>query len=106
MIGSAGLRRLHRPLGILGGFLLAMAAFSAASAQEPTTEETVADLVSALDTAWLLIAGSLVFFMQAGFAMLTGGFVRAKNTANILMKNIIDACTGGILFWAVGYGLA
>lgn len=106
MIRGAGLRRLHRPLGILGGFLLAMAAFSAASAQEPTTDQTLADLVSALDTAWLLIAGSLVFFMQAGFAMLTGGFVRAKNTANILMKNIIDACMGGILFWAFGYGLA
>jgi Amt family ammonium transporter len=100
------LRRLHRPLGILGGAILAMAAISAAAAQEPTTEETVADLVSALDTTWLLVAGFLVFFMQAGFAMLTGGFVRSKNTANILMKNMIDACVGGLLFWAVGYGFA
>ncbi len=100
------LRRLHRPLGVLGGAVLAMAVFSAAAAQEPTTEETVADLVAALDTTWLLVAGFLVFFMQAGFAMLTGGFVRSKNTANILMKNMIDACVGGLLFWAVGYGIA
>lgn len=100
------LRRLHRPLGMLGGALLAMAAISAAAAQEPTAEEQVADLISALDTAWLLVAGSLVFFMQAGFAMLTGGFVRSKNTANILMKNMIDACLGGLLFWTIGYGLA
>jgi Amt family ammonium transporter len=100
------LRRLHRPLAVLGGAILAMAAISAAAAQEPTTEENVADLLSALDTTWLLVAGFLVFFMQAGFAMLTGGFVRAKNTANILMKNMIDACVGGIMFWAIGYGIA
>lgn len=98
--------RLHRPLGVLGGFLLAMAMFSSAMAQEPTTDETVADLVAALDSAWLLIAGFLVFFMQAGFAMLTAGFVRAKNTANILMKNMIDACVGGLAFWGVGWAFA
>lgn len=98
--------RLQRPLGALGGFLLAMAMFSSALAQEPTTDETVADLVAALDSAWLLIAGFLVFFMQAGFAMLTAGFVRAKNTANILMKNMIDACVGGLAFWAVGWSFA
>lgn len=98
--------KLHRPLGVLGGFLLAMALFSSAMAQEPTTDETVADLVTALDSAWLLIAGFLVFFMQAGFAMLTAGFVRAKNTANILMKNMIDACVGGLAFWAVGWAFA
>lgn len=98
--------RLQRPLGVLGGFLLAMALFSSAMAQEPTTDETVLDLVTALDSAWLLIAGFLVFFMQAGFAMLTAGFVRAKNTANILMKNMIDACVGGLSFWAVGWAFA
>jgi len=100
------LRKLHRPLAVLGGAILAMAAISAAAAQEPTTEENVADLLSALDATWLLVAGFLVFFMQAGFAMLTGGFVRSKNTANILMKNMIDACVGGIMFWAIGYGIA
>src|SRR5690606_30306246 len=98
------LRRLHRPLGMLGGALLALAVMSAAYAQEPTTEDALADLAGALDSTWVLVAGMLVFFMQAGFAMLTAGFVRAKNTANILMKNMLDACFGGLAFWAVGWG--
>jgi ammonium transporter, Amt family len=100
------LRKLHRPLGVLGGAMLALAVVSAAAAQEPTTDETVADLVAALDATWILVAAALVFFMQAGFAMLTAGFVRAKNTANILMKNMLDACFGGLAFFAVGWGFA
>jgi len=101
------LRRLHRPIGMLGGALLAMAVVSAAAAQEETvTDEAVLDLIGALDTTWLMVAGFLVFFMQAGFAMLTAGFVRAKNTANILMKNMIDACVGGLSFFAVGWSFA
>lgn len=94
---------LWRPTSIAAGALLALALFSAASAQE---EDPVADLVAAIDTFWLLFAGTLVFFMQAGFAMLTAGFVRAKNTANILMKNMIDAMVGGLSFWAVGWAFA
>jgi len=97
------LKFVWRPTAIAGGALLALALFSAASAQE---EDPVADLIAAVDTFWLLFAGTLVFFMQAGFAMLTAGFVRAKNTANILMKNMIDAMVGGLSFWAVGWGFA
>lgn len=100
------LRKLHRPLGMLGGALLALAVMSAAYAQEPTTDEAIADLAGALDSTWILVAGMLVFFMQAGFAMLTAGFVRAKNTANILMKNMLDACFGGLSFFAVGWAFA
>jgi Amt family ammonium transporter len=99
-------RRLRRPLGILGGALLAMAIFSSAAAQEPTTEERLADLTSAIDTAWLLVTASFVFFMQAGFAMVESGFVRSKNTSNILMKNLLDACVGGLFFWAFGWAIA
>ncbi|MDZ7727605.1 MAG: ammonium transporter [Dehalococcoidia bacterium] len=94
---------LWRPASITAGALLALALFSAASAQE---EDPVADLISALDTTWLMVCGFLVFFMQAGFAMLTAGFVRAKNTANILMKNMIDASVGGLSFWAFGWAFA
>ena len=62
-------------------------------------------LASGLDTAWVLITGALVFFMQAGFAFAEAGFTRAKNTTNILFKNLMDFCIGTIVFWLVGYGI-
>jgi len=54
----------------------------------------------------MLIAGVLVFFMQSGFALLESGTVRFKNNQNILLKNCMDACIGGIIFWLVGFGFA
>ena len=96
---------LRRPTAMLAGGLLALGIVSAVSAHEGDGSD-VADIIGAVDTAWLLIAGFLVFFMQAGFAMLTAGFVRSKETANILMKNMIDACVGGISFWLVGWAFA
>ena len=95
---------LRRPTAMLAGGLLALGIISVVSAQDGA--EDLADIISAVDTAWLLIAGFLVFFMQAGFAMLTAGFVRSQETANILMKNMIDACVGGISFWLVGWAFA
>ncbi|HEY4668871.1 MAG TPA: ammonium transporter [Tepidiformaceae bacterium] len=84
-----------------------MALVSSAFAQEePAGDEALLDLIHAVDTAWLLLCAFLVFFMQAGFAMVTAGFVRAKNTANILMKNMIDACVGAVSFWMVGWAIA
>lgn len=62
-------------------------------------------MISGLDTIWVLIAAMLVFFMQPGFALVEAGFTRAKNTANILMKNFLDFMIGSVLFWAVGFGL-
>lgn len=59
----------------------------------------------ALDTVWILLAAFLVFFMQPGFAMVETGFTRAKNSVNILMKNIVDLCVGSLLFFLVGFGL-
>ncbi|MDA0676591.1 MAG: ammonium transporter [Chloroflexi bacterium] len=58
-----------------------------------------------LDIVWVLMATVLVFFMQAGFAMVEAGATRAKNAANIMMKNLMDASVGTIIFWAVGFGL-
>jgi Amt family ammonium transporter len=58
------------------------------------------------DAMWLIIAAVLVFFMQTGFAMLCAGLVRAKNTKNILLKNVLDACVGGLGFWSLGYAFA
>lgn len=60
---------------------------------------------SAVNTIWVLIGAALVFFMQAGFSMCEAGFTRAKNTGNILMKNLMDFCIGTPAFWLAGFGL-
>lgn len=59
----------------------------------------------AIDTLWVLIAAALVFFMNAGFALLEAGLCRAKNTANILGKNVLVACVAALGYGAVGYAL-
>jgi ammonium transporter len=64
-----------------------------------------AELVVALDTMWLLVAAFLVFFMQAGFALLESGFTRSKNTVNVLMKNLMDFAMAALAFWAIVGGL-
>jgi Amt family ammonium transporter len=64
--------------------------------------ETIA---RAFDMLWLMVTGSLVFFMQAGFALVETGLTRAKNASNIIMKNLMDFCFGSIVFWMIGWGL-
>jgi Amt family ammonium transporter len=59
-----------------------------------------------LDVFYLLFASAMVFFMQAGFAMLCAGSVRQKNVKNIMLKNLLDACGGALGFWSVGYAFA
>ncbi|BAD39214.1 ammonium transporter [Symbiobacterium thermophilum] len=58
-----------------------------------------------IDSAWTMVAASLVFFMQAGFAMVEAGFTRSKNAVNIVLKNLMDFVVASIAFWAVGFGL-
>ena len=60
---------------------------------------------SSVNTIWVLLGAALVFFMQAGFSMCEAGFTRAKNTGNILMKNLMDFCIGTPCFWLVGFGM-
>jgi Amt family ammonium transporter len=67
--------------------------------------DTITEVALSLDTVWMLLAAMLVFFMQPGFAMVEAGFTRTKNTANILMKNLLDFSLGSILFWAIGFGI-
>ena len=62
-------------------------------------------IYSPVNTIWVLIGAALVFFMQAGFSLCEAGFTRAKNTGNILMKNLMDFCIGTPAFWLVGFGL-
>lgn len=63
------------------------------------------DVKMSIDTIWVLIAAFLVFFMQAGFAMVEAGFTRAKNASNIIMKNMMDFAIGSIIFFCVGFGI-
>ena len=60
---------------------------------------------SSVNTIWVLVGAALVFFMQAGFAMVETGFTRAKNAGNIIMKNLMDFCIGTIVFIFLGFGL-
>jgi Amt family ammonium transporter len=87
---------------LLIGLFVGLAAF----AQDAATQEEVvpASVVSAIDMIWLVVTGSLVFFMQAGFAFVETGLTRAKNATNILMKNLMDFCFGSIVFWMIGWG--
>jgi Amt family ammonium transporter len=57
-----------------------------------------------MNIVWVLFATVLVFLMQAGFAMLEAGATRAKNAANIIMKNVMDISIGSLVFWMVGFG--
>ena len=90
-------------------FLIALGWGFAATAQSPPTLESLAaesqTLRVGLDTMWVLVAGMLVFFMNAGFGMLETGFCRQKNAVNVLSKNLIVFALSTIAFWAIGFGL-
>ena len=69
-------------------------------------KELVQEVVSGeVFGVWFLIGAALVFWMQAGFAMVEAGFTRAKNTGNIIMKNLMDFCIGTVVFILIGFGL-
>ena len=86
-------------LAAVGVLVLSVFAGVAQAAEAPSA----AGVGVALDTVWVLIAAFLVFFMQAGFGMVEAGFIRAKNTCNILTKNFVDYCSASIMFFLVGY---
>lgn len=69
------------------------------------TQEILSAIDGQLFAVWFLIGAALVFWMQAGFAMVEAGFTRAKNTGNILMKNLMDFCIGTVVFILIGFGL-
>jgi Amt family ammonium transporter len=69
------------------------------------TEAAIAGLQDNINIVWTLVAAMLVFFMQAGFAMVETGFTRAKNAVNIIMKNVMDFSIGSLAFFLVGFGI-
>jgi len=115
---------LYRLVSILLGLVILYSfGFGAAAQDDPpadadaTAEESMMltaddayakaeEVQTHLDYTWILLAGFLVFFMQAGFAMLEGGFIRQTGVVNSLAENFMDACITGIVFFIVGYGIA
>jgi len=88
--------------------LLLVGPLAAAQDEAPAVVDAAAvkeELQTNLNIVWTCIAAFLVFFMQAGFAMVETGFTRAKNAVNILMKNLMDFAIGSLAFFAVGFGL-
>lgn len=92
---------------LLAAALLVMGTMAvSAQGPDPNGAATLAANPDApVNFTWVLLAGFLVFFMQAGFALVEAGFARAKNTVNILTKNFMDFCIGGLAFWAFGFAV-
>ncbi len=95
MLHKRGMTKVGIALLVLA---LVLVAVPAAFAQEIDT------VITQIDTMWLFIGSFLVFFMQAGFALVESGFTRSKNAANLIMKNLLDFSAGAIIFYAVGFG--
>ena len=76
---------------------------SAVHAVAPKADIPIQDVVNGTNTAWVLVAAFLVFFMQAGFMMLEAGFARTREVVNILQECIVDTCLCALLFWAFGF---
>ncbi|MEO1693377.1 MAG: hypothetical protein AAFR63_17895, partial [Cyanobacteria bacterium J06631_6] len=87
--------------------IILVASNTAAIAQDSAgiSPLTVEDVQGALNSTWVLIAAILVIFMNAGFAMLEGGFCRRKNVVNVLAKNLIVFALTTVAFWAIGFAL-
>lgn len=77
---------------------------TSAIAAEPANIQEAATQTN-LNYVWTILAAILVFFMQAGFALLEAGFSRSKNAVNIIMKNFMDVGAGGLVFFAIGFGI-
>ena len=73
---------------------------------EPSSDPRCHQFRPAADTSWLLGNCFKIIMMQAGFAVVESSFVRQRNSANIMMKNVVDLCMGALGFWAVGWALA
>src|ERR1700732_2046037 len=76
---------------------------TAAGAQTSAPVVAAKDLVSPINTIWVLVTAFLVFFMQAGFMGLEAGFARSRETVNVLLECVFDTCLCGLLYWAFGF---
>ena len=85
--------------------IIGMILFAVIAVGQVVAQEVLPEVVAAFDMIWLTVAGALVFFMQAGFAMVETGLTRAKNAGNIIMKNLMDFSVGALAYFAIGWGL-
>jgi ammonium transporter, Amt family len=97
---------IKKPLRLISGVATATALALTVPGIARADDDPSAAVQAALDNIWILIAGVLVFFMQAGFALVEAGLTRAKNVVNIFAKNLSDALIGVLAFLAVGYAFA
>jgi len=93
-------------VGVVSATAISLAISGTALAAVEEVDPAIQGLQRTLDNVWVLVAAVLVIFMQAGFALVEAGLTRAKNVANIFMKNLMDFCVGALLFFAVGYAIA
>jgi Amt family ammonium transporter len=91
--------------GFLALIGLGIAPAVLAADPSPEAPQAMEQVQTNLDYVWTILAAALVFFMQAGFALLEAGFSRAKNAINVIMKNVMDASAGALVFYCVGFGL-
>lgn len=96
---------IPRAIGLATG-VIALLPAGAGAAADPALQEVAQGLQATLDNVWILVAALLVLFMQAGFALVEAGLTRAKNVANVMMKNLMDLCFGALAFFAVGFAIA
>jgi len=108
------MRRIKRLMPVVAltlglSALTVLGSVTACLAQDTPTVASNAEAIQnhkvIVDTIWTLLAGVLVFFMQAGFALVETGLTRAKNACNILMKNLMDFCAGTVFYWVMGFGI-
>lgn len=88
-------------LALMGALLVPAVALAAGDPNGAATLE--ADPAAPITFIWMLVAGFLVYFMQAGFAMVEAGFCRAKNASNLMMKNLLDFVMGSLAYFAIGF---
>jgi len=97
------MQKITRQLILSSTLALAIPSAALAGAVGGAVTQPTASTI-AINSVWVVLAGALVFLMQAGFAMLETGMSRSKNAVNIMMKNYMDLCVGSVLFWLLGYG--
>lgn len=97
--------QIPKAIGLATG-VIALLPTGVGAAVDPGLQEVAQGLQTTLDNVWILVAALLVLFMQAGFALVEAGLTRAKNVANVMMKNLMDLCFGALAFFAVGFAIA